>query len=49
MERRSSINVTTLPGLLAVGLVVVEIFFIHLVASRDHMFKGFCNFVIVER
>ena len=45
MEGSSSLNVTTLPGLLAIGIVVVEMFLIYHVASQDHMFWGLCNFV----
>lgn len=38
-------NVTTLPGLVAMGIVVMEMFLIYCMASHDQMFKVLCNFV----
>ena len=45
MEGSSLLNVTTLLRLVAIGIDVAEIFLIYHVASRDHVFKGLCNFV----
>ena len=46
MEKSSSWSVTTLSGLVAIDVdVVVIVILIYLVASRDHIFKGLCNFV----
>ena len=45
MEGNSSLSVTTPPDLVTLDIVVVEIFLIFQVASRDHVSKGFCNFV----
>ena len=44
MERSSSFYVTTLPRLVGIGIVVVEIklFLIYRVTSCDHLLKGFC-------
>ena len=44
MEGGSSLNVTTLPGLVAMGIVVM-MFLIYHVASHDLVLKGLCNFV----
>ena len=41
MEESSSLNVTTLPGLVAISVVEVEMFFIYHVATNDHVFKGY--------
>ena len=38
----SSLYVTSLPGLVAIVIVVVEILIYHLTSS-DHMFKGLCD------
>ena len=45
MERSSSMTVRTVPALVAIGIVVVEMFLIYYSASRNHMFKGLRNFV----
>ena len=46
MEESSSLIVVTLPGSVAIGIVVVEItFLIYHLASRDQVPKGLCNFV----
>ena len=42
MEGSSSLHVTTLPGLVVIGILVVEICFYH-VTSRDYTFKGLCD------
>ena len=42
VERGSSLNVTNLSGLVAIGIVVV-MFLINYLASRDHVFKELCN------
>ena len=34
--------VTSLPGLVAIGIVVVEVLIYH-VTSSDHTFKGLCD------
>ena len=44
MEGSSSLNVKTLPGLMAIDTVVAEIFLFYDMISRDHVFKGLCNF-----
>ena len=38
----SSLYVTSLPGLVAIGIVVVEVLIYH-VTSSDHTFKGLCD------
>ena len=51
MEGSSSLYVTTLSCLVAIGIVVVELCYlfvlclIYHVAPHDHVFKGLCNFV----
>ena len=41
-----SLDVTTLPGLVSISLVLVDIvFLIHHVASSDHVFEDLYNFV----
>ena len=48
MEESFSLNVTSLPSLVAISIVVAEIiFYIYYLASRDPVFKGLCkeNFV----
>ena len=41
-----SLNITTLLDLVALSVAVVgKIILIYHVASRDHVFKRFCNFV----
>ena len=46
VEGRTSLNVTMLPCLVAIGIVVGEIIFlISHVASSDHVFRELCNFV----
>ena len=45
MERGSSLKVTNLPGLVTIGIVVVEMFLINYVAPRDNVLKKLCNFV----
>ena len=46
IEGSFSLNVTTLPGLVALGIVVVEkMILIYDMTLHDHVFKGFCNFV----
>ena len=46
MEVSSSLNVINLPGLMAIGIAVVEVMFlIYYVASHDYVFKDLCNFV----
>ena len=45
MDKNFALNVTHLPGLVAIGTVVVEMFLIHYVASCDHVFKEFCKVV----
>ena len=42
-ERRSSLYATALPGLVTIGIVVVEMFLISHVNSRDYVFKGLCD------
>ena len=44
MEGSSSLNVKTLPGLMAIDIVLAEIFLFYDMISRDHVFKGLCNF-----
>ena len=45
MEGSFSLNLTTLPGLVAIGIVAVEIvFLIYHEASLDRMFKGLWKF-----
>ena len=41
MDGNSSLNVTTLPRLVMIGIVVVEMFFICHVASLVHMFESY--------
>ena len=50
MEERSLLHVTTLPGLMAIDIVAVEIsgiadkmFLIYHVTSHDHLLKGLCD------
>ena len=46
MEGITSLYVTKLPGLVATGITVKDIcLLIHHVTMRDHMFKGFCDFI----
>ena len=45
MEGSPSLSVTTLLGLATIVILLVEMFLIYNVASRDHIFKGLCNFV----
>ena len=45
MEGISSLYVNTLQGLVATDTVVVEMFLIFHVASRDRVFNKFSNFV----
>ena len=46
MEGRSSLNIITLPGLVAIDIVVVEIMFlIYHMESRNHVLKALSSFV----
>ena len=46
MKGTYSFNIATISGLMAIDTVVVEIMLlIYHLASRDHVFKGLCNFV----
>ena len=46
IEGSSSLNVTTLSGLVALEIMVVEkMNLVHDMTSRDHVFKEFYNFV----
>ena len=45
MKGTYSFNIATISGLVAIDTVVVEIMLlIYHLASRDHVFKGLCNF-----
>ena len=43
MQGSSSLNVTTLSGLVVIGIVVVEMFLIYHMASSEHVLKRLCN------
>ena len=45
MKGSSSLYVTTLPGLVGVGIVAVELIFFssYRMTLRDHLFKGLCD------
>ena len=45
MGESSSLYVSILPGLVAIGSVVVEMFLIFNVIVQDHMIKGSCDFI----
>ena len=45
METSSSLYVTTLPGLVAIGIEVAEMFVIYHVTSRNYVFKRLHNFM----
>ena len=46
MEESFSLNITTLPGLVSIGIVAVEIvFLIYDMATCDSVFKGLSKFV----
>ena len=45
-EGSSSLYEATLPGLMARDILVVETFLIYHVTSREHMFKGLCDFFV---